>query len=241
MTNLSSLNTGFHGGNRSVGRRCTVAFTITEMLAVLAVLAVVAAATVPVLTSLSKGSSRRAAVSQVMSALDNARGLALSRNTVHYLVLADTATHWPENFRCRAFAIFAEEFNAEANRYICLPVTPWTLLPEGISFDPTAGVGEKTIFNEDATKVKVFYQPAGAQVEVPCFKFNSLGTLEDLTDPDQACVRLFEGIVDRDGKVRPTNNVGLERTDLVRVSLVTGRARRVEAAKETPLPEETSS
>lgn len=218
------------------------AFSLVEMLAVLAVIAIIAAVAVPVITSLSKGASRRAGVSVVVSVLEQTRGLALSQNSTHYLALADTNSSWPANFRCRAFAIFQEVFNPALNRYDRLPVTGWTLLPDGLAFDPGIETQEKSVFRATDTKVKVYCQPLSADVEVPCFKFNSLGGLDAPASSADAQLRLIEGTIGADGKVeRSSRAAGQARDEIVRVSPVTGRARRLDTDNGTPTPAPASS
>lgn len=227
--------------SRSDARSEGQAFSLVEMLAVLAVIAIVAAVAVPVVTSLSKGSSRRAGVAVVVSVLEQTRGLALSQNSTHYLALADTNALWPANFRCRAFAIFQEVFNPTSNRYDRLPVTGWTLLPDGLSFDPGIETQESSVFRATDTKVKLYCQPLGVDVEVPCFKFNSLGGLDAPAASADAELRLIEGTISVDGKVvRSSQAVGRVRDEIIRVSPVTGRARRLDTDNGTPTPEPAS-
>jgi prepilin-type N-terminal cleavage/methylation domain-containing protein len=202
------------GGQRGV--------TLIEMVAVVAVLAIIMAVTMPAVTSLSKSSSRRAAVTLTLSTLDQARALALSRGGIHYLVLADLNAAWPEEYRCRAFAIFQEVYNPAASRYDRFPVTAWTLLPTGVAFKPDAD----TVF---AGAREVFYcKPAGGDLAMPCFKFSSVGTLEEPTDTNLARLRLFEGFFNGLQPVA-TNRAGAAGEEVLRISLVTGRAKREES------------
>jgi type II secretory pathway pseudopilin PulG len=207
------------------------------MLAVLAVLAVVVAVSMPVVTSLSKNSSRNAAVNLTLSALDHARALAVAKNATHYLVIADLNPAWPENFRCRAFAIFEEVFNPTSNHYDRFPVTPWTQLPDGIAFKPD---GDTILAQTGITKEKFYCQPAGGEIEAPFFKFNSLGALEVPTDSQFAALRLFEGALSSTGVAVSTNTAKAAREEVLRVSLITGRARRIEPEDHaTPAPQES--
>jgi prepilin-type N-terminal cleavage/methylation domain-containing protein len=219
-------------------RRDRQAFSLVEMLAVLAVIAIVTAVAVPVVTSLSKGSSRRAGVAVVVSVLEQTRGLALSQNSAHYLALADNNTDWPANFRCRSFAIFQEVFNPSLNRYDRLPVTGWTQLPEGLSFDPGIETQETSVFRATDNKVKLYCQPLGKELELHCFKFNSLGGLDAPAAVEDSLLRLIEGTVNVEGKLqRSSQAVGRLRDEIVRVSPVTGRARREDTiAGGTPTP-----
>lgn len=236
MMMLCSMSTGLSGEHRPASARRAGAFSLVEMLAVLAILAVVAAVTLPVVTSLSKSSSRRAAVNLVLSTLDQARALALAKNTPHYVVLADMNPAWPEGLRCRAFAIFEEVFDPAANRYHRFPVTPWTQLPDGVAFKPD----DDTILSRQTIPLETFYcQPAGGEIAAPCLKFNSIGALESPTDSRLAQLRIFEGALSASGVAVATNNAAAAREEVLRVSLATGRARRIapeDAATPTPQP-----
>jgi prepilin-type N-terminal cleavage/methylation domain-containing protein len=207
------------------GGRCR-GFTLIEIIAVLAVLAIVFAVSLPAVTSLSKSSSRRAAATLVLSTLDQARAMALSRNGTYYLALADGNKDWPENYRCRAFAIYEEVFNPAntAKPYQQLPVTGWTQLPAGVAFQPAAD----TVFQSAMDANVTFYcQSAGKEMNTPYFKFNSLGAVEVPTDATKARLRIFEGFFDAAGQPVATNRATAAEEVLL-VSLVTGRARRVE-------------
>ena len=199
-------------------------FTLVETLAVIAIIAVVVGMAVPAVTSLNRNSQRRAAVSLILSTLDQARGLALSKNSTCYLVVANAKPDWPENLRSRSFAIFEEVYNATSTRYDLLPITSWTALPEGFSFKP----GTDTILCDAFTPKKFYCHPAGVEIEASYFKFNSLGTLDEPTDPNLSRLRIFSGTVTKDGDIRPSNPNGAAAEEVIRVTIGTGRARREE-------------
>ncbi len=197
-------------------------FTLIEMIAVMAVIAVATAAILPAVSSVGKASSRRAAVTLTLGALDQARALALSNSTNYYLAFASNDSDWPEEYRSRAFAVYEEVFNPEGapgNQYVWLPVGDWTKLPTGIAFNPAA----TTVFNGPT---KDFYcGTLGREIKAAYFKFNGIGGLDEPTDSAHAHVRIFEGFLDAAGKLTFTNKSGEE---VIKVSLVTGRARRLE-------------
>jgi prepilin-type N-terminal cleavage/methylation domain-containing protein len=211
-------------------RRGESAFTLVELLAVMAVLAILAAATLPVVTSMSRSSSKRAAVNLVQSALDQARAFALSKSANYYVVFADSDEALPQNCWYRSFAVFREEFNPETNRYDRFPTGPWTVLPEGISFKPDADEvsadAEKSVFS--APKEEFYCQPAAKELEAVYFKFSPIGAVDEPRDARFLHIRLFEGFVNADGKAFPTNKVGAPREEVITLSSSTGRAKREE-------------
>lgn len=216
------------GREARTGRRG--AFTLVETLAVMAVLAVLAAVTLPAVSSLSRNSSRRSAVNLVLSTLDQVRGMAITQNGNFFLALADSNPDWPENYRSRSFAIFQEEYQSKTGRYNILPVTGWTVLPEGISFKPDAD----TIFANTTTET--FYcQPASKELKLVFFKFNTTGSLDEPANSTFARLRLFEGTLNKAGNVVSTNNAKQAREEVVTLSLTTGRAKREEDIPKTNL------
>lgn len=193
------------------------------MLVVIGILLLVAVVTLPAITSLSKSSARRTAVSLTMAVLDQARGLALARSAPHYLVFADADAAWPEAHRHRAFAVFEETYDPQNEIYRRQIVSAWTLLPQGIAFKADAD----TLFG--APREKFYSHPAGRDLELPCFKFNDIGGVELPAEAGLARLRLFEGFFDANGAPVPTNPARAAAEELIKVSLQTGRAQREEA------------
>jgi prepilin-type N-terminal cleavage/methylation domain-containing protein len=207
--------------SRLWGGNCkTSAFTLVEMLVVIAIIVSVAVVALPAITSLSKSSSRRTAVSLTMAALDQARTLALGHSTPHYLVFADADPTWPETHRQRAFAVFEETYDPQNEVYRRQPVSAWTQLPSGIAFKADAD----TIFA--APREKFYCHPAGRELALPCFKFTDIGGLELPTKVEFARLRLFEGFIDAGGTAVTTNKAGAAAEEVIKVSLQTGRAQR---------------
>jgi type II secretory pathway pseudopilin PulG len=194
-----------------------------EMIAVMAVIAVATAAILPAVTSVGKASSRRAAVSLTLGALDQARALALASSGNYYVAFATNHSSWPEDYRCRAFAIFEEVFNPEGavgSQYVCLPVGEWTKLPVGSAYNPSA----TTVFQQDpGVPAKMFYCRAlGGDREAAYFKFNGIGGVEEPSDPARAYLRIFEGFLEASGQLTYTNK---DSDQWIKVSLATGRAK----------------
>jgi len=206
------------------------AFTLVEMLVVLVILTVLAVVSLPAITSLSKSSARQSAASLVISAFDQARGLALSQDGAVYLVFADKNMVLPDQntitgqpYSYRSFAIFRETYSPTAQNYSRVPVTGWKTLPDGIAFKPDT-INSDTIFCASSTET--FYaQPLARDVVLPCFKFNSLGALEEPAETAFAQIKIFEGSVDANGVAsEPVRATAAE--EVITVSLVTGRAKR---------------
>jgi len=203
--------------------------TLIEMIAVIAILAILAVVFLPSVTSLSKASSRRAAVTQTLSALDQTRAMALSKGNSFYFVLADTDTAWPEQYRGRSFAIYEEIYNTTLNRYDKFPATGFTQLPTGIAFKPDSAATTDTTATVYGAGRETFYCAIlGKDMSLPCFKFNTLGGVDEPTQPKFAHLRLFEGYLGPTGQPVVTNASGVKGEEVLDVSLATGRAKREE-------------
>jgi prepilin-type N-terminal cleavage/methylation domain-containing protein len=218
------------GGNENAvksrsGHASAAGFTLLEMVTVMAIIAIATAVAMPAIGSLTKSSSRRAALSLTIGGLDQVRALALSKSSNYYLVFADNSPDWPEDYRCRSFAIFEEVFfpNAAAgSQYRCLPVTTWTRLPVGVAFNPSA----TTIFGATTRKM-VYFAPLGKEINAAYLKFNGIGAVEEPSDSALAYVRIFEGYVDANGSLTFTNKAAAAE-EVIKISLITGRAKREE-------------
>lgn len=209
------------------------AFSLIELLVVCAIfMAVVALVSLPGVSSLSKSNSRQSAASLTLSMLDQARSLALSQSSTYYLVFADNSvtvttqgSDLVQPYAYRAFAIFQENYNTVTQNYDRLQVTPWAKLPDGVAFDPDLANGDTVFCNASAES---FYcQPVSRTLTLPCFKFNSLGGLDEPTNATLAQIKICEGYVNPSGVAVITNRAKTASEELITVSLMTGRAKRL--------------
>lgn len=200
----------------------TLGFTLLEMITVMAIIAIAAAIAIPAIGSLTKSSARRTAVSLTLAALDQTRALALSRSGNFYIAFADNSSDLPEDYRCRAFAIFEETFHPNGtpgNQYHWLQVSNWALLPTGVAFDPAAN----SVFGAPARKA-FYFPPLGKEISAAYFKFNSIGAVDEPANSDLANVKIFEGFIGTNGQPTFTNQA-VAAAEVIKVSLATGRAK----------------
>ena len=115
----------------SAKQRERFAFTLVELLVVIGIISLLLVAVIPAVTSLSKSSGSKSAVSGLMNSFEQARALALTSGSATYVVFADQTT--PENYRCKAYIVFQEK------NFVPTAVTKWNFLPTGISFLPDTG------------------------------------------------------------------------------------------------------
>jgi type II secretory pathway pseudopilin PulG len=191
-------------------------------MVVIAIISVMLVAVIPAVTSLSKSSGRKSAISNLMNALEQARSLALTSGSATYVVFADQST--PENYRCKAFIIFQDNKD-----FYQTAVTKWHFLPTGISFRPDKGLVTRP---SGSTPLR-FVCPGtmgASPLVLPYVKFDPNGIVAAPTDPNILFLDLFAGSVDTAGEMSYTdsNQRMSGKYDAVVLARFTGRARYVD-------------
>jgi type II secretory pathway pseudopilin PulG len=180
-------------------------------------------AVVPVVTSLSKAHGQKAAISNVMNLLEQARSLAVSTGSPTYVVFADQTT--PEKYRDKAYIVFKED----SQTFTPVAVSKWNFLPTGISFQPNAGL----LTGPTATPAVTFTCPGElgtTPLALPFIKFDSNGMVAFPTNPNILFANVFAGSVDQNGVPTYTdqNQKSTQKFDQVAIARFTGRARYVD-------------
>ncbi len=193
------------------------AFTLLELLVVVGIISLLVVAVIPAVTSLSKSSGSKSAVSGLMNSLDQARALALTSGAATYVVFADQTT--PENYRCRAYIVFQEK------NFVPTAVTKWNFLPTGISFLPSQGLLTPQTTVEFLCPGTVSANP----VRLPFIKFDSNGMVAAPTVAAGLFVNFFSGFVDQGGTPTYTDKKQetAQRFDQIKVAPFTGSAQYV--------------
>ena len=215
-------------GNRSVRKRTATAerrprsaFTLIELLVVIGIIAIMLVVIAPAVTSLSKSSGRKSAVSNVMNALEQARSLAVTSGSATYVVFADQTT--APDYRYRAFIVFQDgsDFTQKA-------VTAWRFLPTGVAFRPNKGL-VTTPAGGGALK---FVCPGMGSTSraLPYVKFEPTGMVSIPADGALLFVDIFAGAVDEAGRANYTDDVQRQsqKFDAVVLTRLTGRSRYVD-------------
>lgn len=198
------------------------AFSLVELLVVMGIIVIMLVALAPAVTSLSKSSGRKSAVSSLMNAMEQARSLAISSGSATYVVFGDQSL--PDDYRCRALIVFQDQpdFTQRA-------VTNWRFLPVGIALRPAMGLLSAP---GGATPVRFACPgPFGSAPRVlPYVKFEPTGMVSAPTDPNMLFVDIFAGAVDLAGSANYTDNAQRQsqKFDAVVLARLTGRARYVD-------------
>ncbi|MFL6515580.1 MAG: Tfp pilus assembly protein FimT/FimU [Chthoniobacterales bacterium] len=202
------------------------AFTLMELLVVMAIIAILLVAIVPAVTSLSKSSGRKAAMNNLMGAIDQARSLAIKDGESTYVAFADrlpkgSSTNLSDRYSYRSYAIFEDD---AANPGSLKQIVAWRTLPVGISFR-SGSLGY-------LAKTKAFpFTPGGAGVtsSFPFLQFTANGEIDPACTPSAVTgtvqIAVFEGFVDPKNGERDTN--ASKPTETVAVNRLTGRPERM--------------
>ena len=188
------------------------AFTLLEVLVVMAVLAVLFAALVPALSSFSKSGGRRAAVSNLLSAIEQARVQAFKDGQATYVVFPDrlpasATTAMIKDYAYRSYAIFEDDPN---NAGRIKQVSAWRRLPTGISIRSGS-------LNYLANNVSFSFTPlvGSPGTTFPYLKFSAEGQVDPATTRNTSATTgtiqfgVFEGFVDTSGVDRDTSTRSL--------------------------------
>jgi prepilin-type N-terminal cleavage/methylation domain-containing protein len=210
-------------------------FTLLEVLVVVGIISLLLVAVIPAVTSLSKSSGRKGAISNLISMIEQARSLALSdaRNT--YVVFATTlpgsaTPQMIKEYSYRAYAVFEDTASGATK----LQVTKWQKLPTGISFrsqDEPAAPGTPAgtcITGTTNTTTSAFsFSPLSgtAAITSPYVTFDSTGAVIQPTSASPMRIVVFEGSVNASGEIPTAHEAsGQPVRDEIQIAKFTGRA-----------------
>jgi prepilin-type N-terminal cleavage/methylation domain-containing protein len=206
------------------------AFTLLELLVVIGIIAILLVAALPAVTSLSKSSGRKGAISSLLGSIEQARSLAIKDGQATYLVLpgqlppgADSSTI--QRYGYRSFAIFEDEDDpVNPGTKKIKQVSSWKTLPTGV------GIRSGSL-NYLAKTTQFNFTPMGSTVTAPFpfLKFNANGEVDPSSTPSASTgtiqFGIFEGYVDANGTDKSTSKTNF--TESIEVSRLTGRAKRM--------------
>ena len=209
--------------------RCR-AFTLVELLVVIVIISILLVAVIPAVNSLSKSSGGKAAVSNFMNTVEQARSLAITSGAATYVVFADetltsTDLTTPDKYRAKAYIVFQEK------NFIPVAISKWYFLPIGMSFLPGPDTASAGLLKAKDPLIK-FSCPGSVNstpIALPFLKFDPNGMVTLPTDPNIMFVKFFSGSVDSSGTSSFTDSTQKTsgKLDQVTISRLTGRARYV--------------
>jgi hypothetical protein len=169
-------------------------------------------------TSLSKSSGRKAAISNLLGAIEQARAQAITDGQATYIVFpifsAGTGQAVLDRYNYKSYAIFEDGPATGTVKQI----TAWRTLPTGVSLR-AASLGAL------ATSTPFAFTPLNTAANFPFLKFTTNGEVDPISTPSPSSspvpLGIFEGYVDGTGD-KDTNSSKF--TETITVGRLTGRA-----------------
>jgi prepilin-type N-terminal cleavage/methylation domain-containing protein len=212
--------------------RVDIAFTLLELLVVIGIISVLLVAVVPAVNSLSKASGRKAAINNLLGAIEQARAVAIKDGRQTYLAFAAQPSNGNttitdqaiiDRYFYHSYAIF-EDDPADTTKPK-IQVSPWKVLPTGISLRTEISFPTS---NAAWTSTTFAFTPAGpgSTQSFPYLQFDSTGAL---ISPNPSWsgpipLQIFEGSVAGTYE-HPTTKANKDET--INISRMTGRAEYV--------------
>lgn len=223
-------------GQSSQQRERVRAFTLLELLVVIGIISILLAAVIPAVTSLSKSSGRKGAISNLLGAIEQARAEAIKSGQATYVVFPTFAatSQTTDRYSYKSYAIFADD---PANPGTPKQLTNWKNLPTGVSLrSQTSSPESLTNLSKDTSSMFKFTPDSNATPISYYIKFNGNGEVESPPAPPNVTLAVFEGYVNGETEV-PTGAKDASGEPAARESItiarLTGRAERSES---TPTP-----
>jgi type II secretory pathway pseudopilin PulG len=167
-----------------------------ELLVVIGIISVLLVAVIPVVNTLSKSSGRKAAISNLLGAIEQARIQAIKDGQATYVVFP-TFTGGTQatldRYHHKSYAIFEDD---PANPTTPKLLTNWKTLQAGVALR-SAGAGKLSDLTAASALTPAFTPTFGpestATAVFRCIKFNSTGEVE--SPPSNVSLTVFEGYV----------------------------------------------
>jgi prepilin-type N-terminal cleavage/methylation domain-containing protein len=218
--------------------RARFAFTLIELLVVIGIIAILLVAVIPAVNSLSKSSGRKAAISNLLGAIEQARAEAIRTGQATYVVFPTFGSASPtsDRYNYKSYAIWADDpATTPASQK---QLTNWKTLPAGVAIrsKPSSPESLKNLSNTSA--LFKFTPDSNVSASFYYIKFNANGEVE--LPNSNITLAIFEGYVDATtgsevitgGKdsFSPPNPLA---TEAINISRLTGRAEPTATATPT--------
>lgn len=216
----------------SATRHCSSsnAFTLLELMVVIGIIAIMLVALIPAVNSLTKSSGRKAAISSLLGAAEQARANAIKTGRATYLVFptftgGTAATR--ERYHYRAFGIFEDDPGGTGTPK---QLTNWNTLPTGVTVRAKTGAPGSLTDLPDAASLTpaatfTFTPEPNATAVFYCIKFSSNGEVE--SPANNVTLTVIEGHVNGTTEVvTSAKDLSGEPAarDSLRIAHLTGRA-----------------
>jgi len=201
-------------------------FTLLELMVVIGIIAALLVAVVPAVNSLSKSSGRKAAISNLVGAMEQARAQAIKSGEATYVVFptfsSGTAQTTLERYNHHSYAIFeADPGNPAQPKQL----TNWKSLPTGVSIRQSSLAALPLASALSPAATIAFSPDKAADVEFRCLQFHSNGAVE--SPSTNVTLVVFEGFVNGMSETvtsKKDSSGNPAATESVTISHLTGRA-----------------
>jgi prepilin-type N-terminal cleavage/methylation domain-containing protein len=206
------------------------AFTLLELLVVIAIIAVLLVALIPVV-SISKSSTRKGAISNLLGAIEQGRAEAIKTGHATYVVFptfaAGTSQTTLDRYNYKSFAIYEDD---PANVGTPKQLTKWQTFPTGVAIR-AAGSSPLSNLTDAAALTPAltlkFIPDSNATPAFRCIKFNANGEIE--SPNANVVLTVFEGYVNGTAEVvtssKDASGEPAARESII-IARLTGRAER---------------
>jgi type II secretory pathway pseudopilin PulG len=169
---------------------------LIELLVVIGIISILLVAVIPVVNSLSKSGGRKAAISNLLGAIEQAHVQAIKDGLATYVVFP-TFTGGTQatldRYHHKSYAIFEDDPATPASPK---QLTNWKTLPAGLALRSSGG-GKLSGLIASTALTPAFIPTFGPEVAstavFQCIKFNSSGEVE--SPPNNVVLTVFEGYV----------------------------------------------
>jgi type II secretory pathway pseudopilin PulG len=188
------------------------AFSLVELLAVIGVIGLLMVLIVPAIQGLVAPSGNKAAVNQLVNALEQIRMAAIENGVNAYLAMPPETA--PEDVKGSAFMLLRDTKDGEAGPYV--PLSRWQRMPTGVLFNKTSILDTTS----DWTGLPNLQSQSGpiSSGDLQLIRFDRFGRVPDLS-PFTVNIQVGQGQMQADGTVNWRNN----RYDTIQIQRLTGR------------------
>jgi prepilin-type N-terminal cleavage/methylation domain-containing protein len=209
-------------------QRARYAFTLIELLVVIGIISVLLVAVIPVVNSLSKSGGRKAAMSNLLGAIEQAHAQAIKDGQAAYIVFptfTDASQATLDRYQHKSYAIFEDDPAAPT---VPKQLTNWKTIPPGVALR-SSGSGKLSDLPATSTLSPPFTPKFGPDPSAGgvfrCIKFAATGEVE--SPSNNVTLTIFEGYVNGTTEVLtgPKNaNGDPAASESINISRLTGRA-----------------
>jgi prepilin-type N-terminal cleavage/methylation domain-containing protein len=216
------------------------AFTLLELLVVIGIVSILLVAVIPAVTSLSKSSGRKGAISNLLGGIEQARAEAIKTGQATYVVFptfgSSTLQTTLDRYNYKSYAIWEDDpTTTPASQK---QISNWKSLPTGVAIRSKTSAPESlNNLSKDTSSMFKFTPDSSATPTFYYMKFNANGEIE--FPNSSVMLAVFEGYVDTSNSeiitgakdsFSPPNPLA---TEAINVSHLTGRAEPTATATPT--------